>query len=96
MDIEAAIAAQNLSNEGQAKINGKLCYVDRLIIDTIKLLKLAIANSPQFSSNRINFDDVDRKLQHAYDSSVQVASVKPPGCEPPYFGDPNWTPNSGT
>lgn len=92
MDIDAAMAAQALNNEGQAKINGKLCYVDRLIIDTIKLLKLAIANSPQF--NRINFDEIDRNLRHAYDSSVRVASVKPPGCEPPYLGDPNWTPNS--
>lgn len=94
MDIDAAMATQTLTNEGQQKINGQLCYVDRVIIETIKLLKLAIANSPQFSSNKINFDEVDRKLRHAYDSSVRVASVKPPGCEPPYFGDPNWTPNS--
>ena len=96
MDIDAAMAAQALSNEGQKKINGQLCYVDQVIIDTIKLLKLAIANSPQFSSNRINFDEVDKKLQHAYDSSIRVASVKPPGCEPALYGDPNWTPTSGT
>ncbi|HEU4766731.1 MAG TPA: hypothetical protein VFS77_05130 [Pyrinomonadaceae bacterium] len=94
MDTDAAIALQNQTNEGQKKINGQLCYVDRLIIETIKLLKIAIASSPQFS-NRINFDEIDRKLRHAYDSSAAVASVKPPGCEPPYYGDPNWTPNSG-
>jgi len=95
MDYDATIAAQNEINSGQAKINGQLCYVDRLIIDAIKILKLAIASSPQIAQ-RMNFDELDRKLRHAYDSSVSVASVKPPGCEPPYGGDPNWTPNSTT
>jgi len=94
MDTDAAIAAQEETNAGQQKINGQLCYVDRLLIETIKSLKLAIANSPQF--NRVNFEEVDRKLRYVYDRNSQVASVKPPGCEPPYFGDPNWTPNSTT
>jgi hypothetical protein len=86
MDTQEAI------NEGQKKINGQLCYVDRTIVETIKLLRLAIANSPVFG--KIDFDKVDRSLMHAYESSAAVASVKPPGCEPPYYGDPKWSPST--
>lgn len=86
MDTQEAI------NDGQKQINGQLCYVDRTIVETIKLLRLAIASSPVLG--KIDFEKVDRSLMHAYESSAAVASVKPPGCEPSFYGDPKWNPTT--
>lgn len=79
-------------NAGQRKINGELCHVDRILVEIIKALKLEIIKLSGFSE--ANFAEVNRLLEYAYKTSAGVASVKPPGCEPPYTADPNWTPVS--
>lgn len=86
------IAEQIEINAGQRKINGQLCHVDQILVEVLKALKLEIAKLSVFS--KANFDEFNRLLEYAYKASSAVASVKPPGCEPAYTADPNWTPVS--
>lgn len=98
MDSQEANAAQESNNyqlkfnEGQARINGQLCRVDRMLVEILKLLRLEIAKFPGFAkANKADFERIDAMLVKAYHTSAEVAHIKPPGCEPPYTADPKWT-----
>ena len=86
---ETINAAQAASNDGQKKINGELCRVDWMIIETLKHLRQILDQSPAMA--RADFENFDKWLKWAYYASGAVADIKPPGCEPSLKVDPDWT-----
>jgi len=80
---------QHEINDGQRHINGQLIRVDMLLVETIKLLRLEMAKFQPRPGQ--NFEQIDKLLMHAYAASANISSIKPPGCEPSYSPDPNWT-----
>jgi len=97
MDTQEAIAAQQAFNDaqkgvndGQKKINGQLCRVDWMIVETLRLLRVEVAKLPA-GAVKMDFDKIDKILTKAYYTSAAVAEIIPPGCEPQFVADPNWT-----
>ncbi len=88
------VSEQSEINAGQQKINGQLCHVDQVLVETIKELKLEIEKLSGFS--KADFHNFNRLLEYAYKASSVVASFKPPGCEPAYTANPEWSPDSIT
>jgi hypothetical protein len=97
MDTQEAIAAQQTINEaqkgvndGQKQINGQLCRVDWMLVEILRLLRVEVAKLPT-SSIKLEFEKIDKMLTKAYYTSAAVAEIIPPGCEPQFKADPNWT-----
>ena len=97
MDTEEAIAAQQAFtdaqkgiNNGQKQINGQLCRVDWMLVEILRLLRVEVAKLPT-SAVKLEFDKIDKMLTKAYYTSAGVAEIIPPGCEPQFIADPNWT-----
>lgn len=92
MDTEAQQSVtvdQQGINDGQRKINGQLCRVDWMIVETLRLLRVEMAKLP--AANQLDFERIDSMLTRAYHTSGEVAEIRPPGCEPTLVADPNWT-----
>jgi hypothetical protein len=89
MDQEAINAEQQNINDGQRKINGQLCRVDWMIVETLRLLRVEMAKLP--AANLLDYERIDAMLTRAYHTSAAVAEIRPPGCEPTLVADPNWT-----
>lgn len=75
-------------NDGQRKINGQLCRVDRKLVEILRLLRMELAKLPEFAA--IDFAEFDTRLKEIYHISGAVAEIIPPGCEPQYPPNPNW------
>lgn len=82
-------AEQQRADEGQRQINGQLCRVDWMLIETLRLLRVELAHVPGIP--RLDFERIDAMLKRAYYTMAAVAEIKPPGCEPQFVADPNWT-----
>lgn len=95
MDSEEAISDQTTNvtqqdiNDGQRKINGQLCRVDWMLVETLRLLRVEIKKLP--AANQLDFERIDTILAKAYHTSAAVAEIRPPGCEPTLRADPDWT-----
>lgn len=95
-DANAALTANNdpqkSINDGQRQINGQLCRVDWMLVEILKLLRVEVAKLPA-GAVKLEFDKIDKMLTKAYYTSAAVAEIIPPGCEPRFVADPNWTIN---
>jgi len=79
---------QEKINQGQRWINYELSHVDESILEVLKLcvesLKEVKAALPPVPEARdINLNKIDEAISASYAISRGVASIKPPGCEPP-------------
>ena len=79
---------QQKINQGQRWINYQLTHVDEGILQTLKLcvnslkeLKAALPPSP--ATREIDLSKIEAAISAADEVSKTVASIKPPGCEPP-------------
>ncbi len=77
-------------NDGQRKINGQLCRVDRKLVEILRFLREELAKLPELA--KVDFSEFDKRLKEIYYISGAVAEIIPPGCEPRYPPDPNWPP----
>jgi hypothetical protein len=84
----AKAPTQKEINNGQRKINGQLCRVDRRLVEILWFLREQLAQLPEFA--KVNFSDFDKRLKEIYHISGDVAEIIPPGCEPQYKQNPNW------
>jgi hypothetical protein len=85
---KAAQASQSAINDGQRRINGELCRVDRQFVKIFQNLRSELAKTSAFA--KADFTAFDRLLKEAYHMSAAVAGIKPPGCDPEYNPDPDW------
>jgi hypothetical protein len=83
-------AEQEKINQGQRWINYELCHVDesvfealRVCVECLREFKAALPPSP--TARVIDLDKIDRAISAAETISKRVASIKPPGCEPPPY-----------
>lgn len=79
---------QEKINQGQRWINYELSHVDesilaalQLCVESLKEIKAALPPAP--AAREISFNKIDDAIKASYAISKQVASIKPPGCEPP-------------
>lgn len=73
--------AQQKINEGQKKINGALCQVDWDVIYSIKALLKALKDAGVLTDAQLS--KAKKEVDEAHYKSARVASIDPPGCEPP-------------
>lgn len=75
-------------HDGQAQINYVLNHVDMKLIDSLKVIVevlKTLKDLPQFTRllNQFDLTKMADELSLAQKHSDLVASIKPPGCEPP-------------
>ena len=84
---------QSKLNYNQARINYELNEVDKDIINTLNLIVLALKKIKALPGltremNSLDFSPIEKVLSDAGARSKTVASIKPPGCEPPPYPTP--------
>lgn len=89
MDDQEYNFTQDEINQGQRRINFELCEVDMNVIEALKMivetLKKVQALPPlTHDLQNIDFNKIEAALSKAYNTSKEVADIKPPGCEGPY------------
>lgn len=72
---------QDEINKGQKQINGQLCLVDWDVIYSMKALLNALKDKGVLTDAELS--KAKEKIDKAHDRSEKVASIDPPGCEPP-------------
>ena len=72
---------QDEINSGQKQINGQLCLVDWDVIYSIQALLSALKDKGVLTDAELS--RAAEKINKAHDRSENVASIDPPGCEPP-------------
>jgi hypothetical protein len=77
-------------NDGQRRINGQLCRVDWMLLETLRLLRIEIEKLPGIG--KADLQRIDEVLTRAYHTSAAVSEL-PPGCEPAVVEDPDWSIN---
>ena len=59
------------------------------LVETLRVIRLEMGKFQPGAEQ--DFEEIDRLLKRAYYACGQVSSIKPPGCDPEYFPDPDWT-----
>ena len=71
---------QEQINNGQKKVNGKLCQVDWRLLVALREVRKVLNRQAGLSEPDLAM--LDRAIKEADDFSAIVAKVDPPGCEP--------------
>ena len=81
-DARASVGhyTQEAINDGQRKINYKLHYSCKELVEVVEALKDAIKGKPGFES--VDFGAIESAITEASEYTEAVPGIIPPGCDP--------------
>ncbi|HKR12122.1 MAG TPA: hypothetical protein VJT15_08700 [Pyrinomonadaceae bacterium] len=75
------------AKEGQPRINAQLVNVDQMIIEALQDLTAMVSALVPASARTDNLRVIKDTLKEADETSIKIAHIEPPGCDPRYPPD---------